>query len=135
MKKNKILVISRDKTLIDFLCALNSEYEVVNTYHEDICRLAEIIIVDEPEIVILDVIMPTLDGIGICVKLRVRFPEIPIMILTTWGASGGIKGLNLGNEDCLTETFDIDSLKKRLEKVINDKLYFTILPPNTRNKN
>lgn len=130
--KKTILAITQDETMVEFLQkGLNGgEYEVVNTRHKEIRRLAETIIVDEPGFIILDIMMPTLDGIGICLGLRDRCSKIPIMMLTTWKASGGVRGLNLGSNNYLTETFGIDLLKKRMEEAIKLNLHHVQSPGN-----
>jgi DNA-binding response OmpR family regulator len=117
--KTKILSISRDPVLVSFLQReLNGdEYEVINTQHSGV-YLKEVLDAEQPDFIILDIIMPSLDGIGICLQLR-QWTQRPIMMLSTWGAgSGKVKGLNLGSEGYLSEQFGADTLKKRIEETI-----------------
>jgi len=61
--------------------------------------------------------MPNLDGIGVCLQLR-QWTQLPIMMLSTWGAEEGkVRGLNLGSNSYLTESFGIDELRTRIEHV------------------
>jgi two-component system alkaline phosphatase synthesis response regulator PhoP len=117
--KTKVLTISRDPALVSFLQQeLNDGgYEIVNTQHSDI-QLKNILENERPEFIILDIIMPTLDGISTCLQLR-QWTQTPIMMLSTWGAgSGTVRGLNLGSENYLTEPFGSSTLKKRIAETI-----------------
>ena len=72
----------------------------------------------KPDLIILDIIMPSLDGIGICLQLR-QWTKTPIMMLSTWGAgTGTVKGLSLGAEGYLSDAFGTDALKKRIEETL-----------------
>ena len=79
--KTKILAVSRDTALVSFLQQkLESEdYEIINTRHSGI-QLRHVIEAESPEFIILDIVMPTLDGIGTCLQLR-QWTQLPIMML------------------------------------------------------
>jgi DNA-binding response OmpR family regulator len=116
LAQNKILTITNDSVLVNFLQQElhDGDFEIVNTRHTGI-QLKDIIDMEEPNFIILDIMMPTLDGIGICLQLR-QWTRLPILMLTTWGTtSGTVRGLNLGADDYLTEPFDADTLKERIE--------------------
>jgi DNA-binding response OmpR family regulator len=120
--KTKVLTVSRDPVLVSFLQRElnNDEFEVVNTQHTGI-SLKEVLDAEEPDFIILDIIMPTLDGIGTCLQLR-QWTQTPIMMLSTWGTgTGKVKGLNLGSEDYLSEQFGADILKKRIAETLRRK--------------
>lgn len=74
-----------------------------------------------PELVILDVIMPRLDGLQVCRRLR-RDPTlaaVPILFLTVCGAiEDRIKGLDEGGDDYLTKPFDLKELKARVRALL-----------------
>jgi DNA-binding response OmpR family regulator len=118
LAKNKILTISRDPVLVSFLQQeLNGDFEIVNTHHTGI-QLKDIIELEEPSFIILDIMMPALSGIGICLQLR-QWTPLPILMLTTWGTTDGmVRGLNLSADDYLTEPFGVDGLKKRIEHTL-----------------
>ncbi len=118
----KILTVSRDPVLVSFLQReLNGgEYEIVNTQHTGV-YLKEVLEAERPEFIILDIVMPSLDGIGVCLQLR-QWTQAPIMMLSTWGAgSGMVRGLNLGSENYLSEPFGVAALKKRIEETLRRK--------------
>jgi len=117
--KTKILTITHDHSLVTLLQQeLNDgNYEIVNTDHSGI-HLKDVVEAENPEFIILDIIMPSLDGIGTCLQLR-QWTQTPIMMLTTWDAGEGmVRGLNLGSKSYLTEPFSIDILKMRIEDTL-----------------
>lgn len=116
LAQNKILAITSDSVLVNFLRQELSgdDFEIVSTRHTGI-QLKDVIEMEEPDFIILDITMPTLDGIGVCLQLR-QWTQLPILMLTTWGTTDGtLRGLNLGADDYLTEPFGIDALKERIE--------------------
>jgi DNA-binding response OmpR family regulator len=91
---------------------------------------------EQPEFIILDIIMPSLDGIGTCLQLR-QWTQAPIMMLSTWGTdSGTVRGLNLGSDGYLSEAFGPDVLKQRIAETLKRKTTLTssICSPRTTNK-
>ncbi|MBN1177359.1 MAG: response regulator [Dehalococcoidales bacterium] len=119
LAKTKILTISTDPVLITFLQQElnNGEYEVISTRHTGI-RLKDVIDSEDPEFIVLDIMMPTLDGIGTCLQLR-QWTHLPIMMLSTWGTGDDtVRGLNLGSDSYLTEPFGVDVLKVRIEETL-----------------
>jgi two-component system, OmpR family, response regulator ArlR len=69
--------------------------------------------------IILDVMMPSLDGFEVAKKLRESNVDIPIMFLSAKGElEDRIKGLDLGGDDYLTKPFQIDELLARLRVII-----------------
>ena len=135
LAKTKVLAISRDPVLVNFLQReLNDgEYEIVNTQHTGV-QLKNILDTERPGFIILDIVMPSLDGIGICLQLR-QWTQAPVMMLSTWDTGNGkVRGLNLSSDSYLTEPFGKDTLKKRIKDTLkrND---LTDLLPNIRTHN
>lgn len=119
LAKTKILAISKDPALLELLQQeLNhGYYEVVSTQHTDIA-LKGVLDREFPDFIILDIMMPGLDGIEICLHLR-QWTQTPIMMLSTWGTSDGmVRGLNLGSDSYLTEPFGIDAIKARINETL-----------------
>jgi len=119
LTKTKILAIGSDPPLMRLLEQelSDGDYEVTSTQHTGI-SLKDTLHKELPDFIILDIMMPTLNGIEICLHLR-QWTQVPIMMLSTWGTGGGmVRGLNLGSDSYLTEPFGINQLKER----INDTL-------------
>jgi DNA-binding response OmpR family regulator len=73
----------------------------------------------EYDAVILDVILPALDGLSVCRELRAAGSSVPILMLTARDAvQSRIAGLDSGADDYLTKPFDFNELLARLRAVI-----------------
>jgi two-component system KDP operon response regulator KdpE len=117
--KTKILAISSDPTLLRLLQQefSDGDYEIASTQHNG-NGLRDMLCRELPDFIILDIMMPTLDGIGVCLHLR-QFTQVPIMMLSTWGAEEGtVRGLNLGSNSYLSESFGTDELKARIKETL-----------------
>jgi DNA-binding response OmpR family regulator len=115
----KILTVSRDASLVTLLQKeLNDgNYEIINTERSGV-YLRDVLRAENPDFIILDIIMPSLDGIGTCLQIR-QWTQTPIMMLSTWDTSNGkVRGLNLGSDSYLTEPFGMDVLKSRIEDTL-----------------
>lgn len=119
LAKTKILTISSDPVLVSFLQKeLNDvEYEIINTQHTGV-RLRDVLDAENPEFIILDIMMPTLDGIGTCLQVR-QWTQCPILMLTTWDTGDDtVRGLDLCSDCYLTEPFGVDILKERINETL-----------------
>lgn len=68
--------------------------------------------------VILDIMMPNMNGWEVLEKLR-KFKDTPVLILTARGAiDDRVKGLDLGSDDFMVKPFDMDELNARLRALI-----------------
>lgn len=130
--KTKVLAISRDTALVDFLRheLCSDDYEIVTTQHTGV-QLKSVIDSERPGFIILDIVMPTLEGIGICLQLR-QWTQTPVMMLSTWDTGNGtVRGLNLSSDSYLTEPFGGSILKKRIKETLK-RNEMTDLMPNVR---
>ena len=117
--KTKILTVTRDTAMVSLLQKeLNhGNYEIVNTECSGV-YLRDVIRAETPDFIILDIIMPSLDGIGTCLQIR-QWTQTPVMMLSTWDTEGGaVRGLNLGSDTYLTEPFSMEVLKKKIEETL-----------------
>lgn len=68
-----------------------------------------------PDAVILDVMLPDIDGFEVCRRLRANNPTLPILMLTARNASADkVTGLDCGADDYITKPFDFDELIARI---------------------
>jgi DNA-binding response OmpR family regulator len=118
LTKTKILAIGSDLVLLRLLeQELSDDYEVASTQHTGV-SLKDVLYQERPDFILLDIMMPSLDGIGICLHLR-QWTQLPIMMLSIWGTGDGmVRGLNLGSDSYLTEPFSIDELKARINETL-----------------
>ncbi|WP_343070770.1 response regulator transcription factor [Nocardiopsis mwathae] len=72
-----------------------------------------------PDAIVLDVLMPFMDGLTMCKRLRARGDRTPILILTARDAVGDrVEGLDAGADDYLAKPFDLDELLARLRALL-----------------
>jgi len=119
LTKTKILAVGNDPALLGLLQQeLNNDgYEVASTQDTG-AGLRDELHEENPDFVILDIMMPNLDGIEICLHLR-QWTQVPIMMLSTWDTEDGmVRGLNLGSESYLTDPFGIEELKVRINETL-----------------
>ncbi|WP_308222543.1 response regulator transcription factor [Frankia sp. AgB32] len=70
---------------------------------------------DQPDIVILDVMMPRVDGLEACRQLRARGDDVPVLMLTARdGLTDRVSGLDVGADDYLVKPFALEELFARL---------------------
>ena len=103
---NKILVVDDDREIVDAIeIYLNNEgFEVLKAY--DGMEALEIIADTDIDLVMIDIMMPKLDGIRATMKIR-EDKNIPIIILSAKSeASDKVMGLNVGANDYVTKPFN-----------------------------
>src|SRR2546423_11025607 len=117
-KKTTILVVDDDLQLLKIVAhSLEAEGYRVLTEREGQHAL-ETIERDSPDLVLLDIMLPRMDGLQVCQRVR-EFSAVPIIIITARGQSQDkIKGLDLGADDYLTKPFRVDELLARVRAVL-----------------
>jgi DNA-binding response OmpR family regulator len=115
---DKILIVDDEPTLLDML-ALNlrgSGYEVVTA--ADGAAALDVARAQSPDLVILDLMLPELDGLTVCRSLR-QAADTPILILTArTGELDKIIGLESGADDYLTKPFSLGELQARIRALL-----------------
>lgn len=78
-----------------------------------------------PDLVLLDVMMPRMDGFTVCHRVR-EFSSVPIIIVTARGQDQDkVRGLDLGADDYLTKPFSVDELLARVRAVLRRAQFST----------
>lgn len=73
----------------------------------------------EPDVVVLDILMPGIDGLDVCRRLRAEGNNVPVLMLTARvEVSDRIDGLDAGADDYLTKPFDLEELLARLRALL-----------------
>src|SRR6266516_6116799 len=74
---------------------------------------------DRPDLVVLDVVLPDLDGFEVCRRLRADGNEVPVIFLTARDTSADtVTGLALGGDDYVTKPFSVEALVARVRAVL-----------------
>ena len=117
-KKTTILVADDDPQLLR-LVARNLEldgYQVRTAI--DGQEALDAITTAPPDLAVLDVMMPRLDGFAVCQRVR-EFSSLPIMMLTARGHDQDkVRGFDLGADDYLTKPFSIGELLGRVRAIL-----------------
>ncbi|HET7638416.1 MAG TPA: response regulator transcription factor [Ktedonobacteraceae bacterium] len=118
IKKTTIVAADDDPQLLR-LVTRNLEfegYEVLPTSNGQ--QALEQIEAHVPDLVLLDVMMPKMDGFTACQRVR-EFSSVPIIIVTARGQDQDkVRGLDLGADDYLTKPFSVDELLARVRSVL-----------------
>jgi DNA-binding response OmpR family regulator len=114
----KLLLVEDDQTLLDTLSFnLRREgYEVVRA--SDGITALNLAREEKPELIVLDVMLPEMDGLSVCRTLR-RESNVPIVLLTARGGEvDRIVGLDSGADDYIVKPFALGELYARLRAVM-----------------
>jgi len=114
-----VLVVDDDPTVSDVVRRyLEQDGSRVRLAADGLTALAA---VDEerPDLVVLDLMMPGLDGLEVCRRLRDRMPDLPVVMLTALGEeSDRVLGLEVGADDYVTKPFSPRELVLRVRSVL-----------------
>jgi len=74
---------------------------------------------EKPDLVVLDVLMPRLDGLTACRRLRASGSDVPVLMLTARDMVGDrVSGLDAGADDYLVKPFELDELLARIRALL-----------------
>ena len=118
----KILVVEDDnqiqELIVEFLSSQDYDVDVANDGVEGYEKFKE----NKYDLVILDVMMPRLDGHALCKMIRNLDKEVTIIFLTALGdEESEIKGFDLKADDYISKPFSFNILIKRVEAVLRRK--------------
>jgi two-component system alkaline phosphatase synthesis response regulator PhoP len=123
MQKHSILLVEDEEHLHEAL-KLNLEmegYEVDSAY--DGGEALKQIQSAHYDLIILDIMLPSLDGFSITERLRLNNNQTPILILSAKNTSANrVQGLKLGADDYLTKPFNLEELLLRVAKLIQKQV-------------
>jgi DNA-binding response OmpR family regulator len=134
MSKGRILVVEDDLDISQMLRLYfdSQGYEVLTVMRGndalEMCRKKQ------PNVVVLDIMLPDMDGYDVCRELRgnLRTSHIPIIFLTQKDErSDKIAGLELGADDYITKPFDIEELKLRVQGAMRRAEATSLTDPTT----
>jgi two-component system alkaline phosphatase synthesis response regulator PhoP len=125
-KRTRILIIEDEPAMVSGLRD-NFEYEGYDVISaEDGVSGLQRVFADDPDLVVLDVMMPRMSGLEVCKQLKARRPSVPVIMLTARGQEiDKVVGLELGADDYVTKPFSIRELIARVKAVLRR----TSLPP------
>ena len=124
---NKILVVDDEKSIVDIISYnLNKDgYEVITAY--DGQQGLKIALTENPDLILLDIMMPKLDGFEVCKRIREKKLQMPIIMLTARAEEvDKVLGFELGADDYVTKPFGVRELMARIKANLRKR---SDLPP------
>lgn len=128
--KNTILIVDDDDSALETLCALldGLQYHLeLATNGLDALEKASWV---EPDLILLDVMMPGMSGYEVCRQLRETptLREVPILLLTALDdRESRLQGLRAGADDFISKPLDLQELRARVNTILRLNRYRTLL--------
>lgn len=114
----KIIIVDDDETMNE-LVRVNLQprgYEMISVTNGR--RAIEIVRENNPDLVILDVMMPEMDGFEVCKALR-EFTDVPVLFLTAKGREQDlVRGFEVGGDDYVRKPFSLRELEARIQALL-----------------
>jgi two-component system, OmpR family, response regulator MprA len=116
----KILVVDDERAVRDSLRrALELQGYQVDLAADGAEALAQLESNGQPDAVVLDILMPGMDGLEVCRRIREQGSEVPVLMLTARDAVGDrVAGLDAGADDYLVKPFALEELLARIRALL-----------------
>ena len=113
------MIVDDDPNIRELVCALlhNSGFEICEA--DDGRAALQKMSAENPDLAVIDVMMPNMDGYELCRNLRKYYANLPVLMLTAKSDIGAkVKGFELGADDYLTKPFEGDELVMRVRSLL-----------------
>lgn len=118
MSKELILVVDDDAATLKYVSACLQHEGYDFSLAKDGLEALAIVEKENPTLVILDIMMPKIDGFEVCRRLR-EFSQVPVIMLSALtNESEKVKCLDIGADDYITKPFSIEELMARIRAVL-----------------
>ena len=119
MRKGRVLVVDDEESITDLISTalryVGFDVETASTGRQALERATTF----RPELIVLDVMLPDLDGFEITRRLRADGVRVPVVFLTARDATEDkVAGLTIGGDDYVTKPFSIEELMARVRVVL-----------------
>lgn len=119
-----VIVVDDEPALLELVMAqLAPEGYQVQTFNSGVAALADAAALERCDIVLLDVMMPELDGFSVCERIRKEHPRfLPVLLVTALGETEHkVRGLDAGADDFLTKPTNASELRARVRAHLRSK--------------
>jgi DNA-binding response OmpR family regulator len=115
----RVLVVDDDARLYELLASYLEQNGMSPAHAPSGRRALDLLEREAFDAVLLDVMMPEMDGLGVLSRVRARWPSLPVLMLTAKGdETDRVVGLELGADDYLAKPFSPRELLARLKAVL-----------------
>jgi DNA-binding response OmpR family regulator len=116
---NRILIVDDDRNIRELVCTIlkNEGFISFEAYdgRDALQKMTDV----NPDLCIIDIMMPNMDGFELCCQLRRYYEDIPILMLTAKDdISQKVKGFETGTDDYLTKPFESAELVVRVKALL-----------------
>ncbi|MDH4362681.1 MAG: response regulator transcription factor [Acidimicrobiia bacterium] len=119
MAGEHLLIVDDEGNLRSMLSAALRHHGFTVTEAENGRQALEQVAKEHPDLLVLDVMLPELDGFEVCRRLRSDGNHTPVLFLTARdGTEDKVRGLTLGGDDYLQKPFSLDELVARAQAVL-----------------
>src|SRR6476469_1611401 len=115
----RVLVVDDDDTITDVVSGYLDRAGHTAERAADGAKALELVETDPPDLIVLDIMLPEIDGLEVCRRVRASHPDLPVIMLTALGeAEDRIAGLEVGADDYVTKPFSPRELVLRIDSVL-----------------
>lgn len=119
---NKVLIVDDEKRMLDLIALYLRPHHYTCTKAQGANEALSLIEKETFDIVLLDIMMPEMDGWELCQKTR-NVSDVPIIMLTARDQRDDIvKGLKLGADDYITKPFNEEELLARMNAILRRRV-------------
>jgi len=119
MAKERILIVEDDRDLAQLMTILMQQHGYETVVANDGVEGLNLALEERPDLILLDRLMPRMDGLGLLYKLHERQIHIPVVILTAWGSEElAVQALRMGVKDYITKPFELEDLSEAVERAL-----------------
>jgi two-component system, OmpR family, response regulator len=116
---SKVMIVDDDPNIRELVSTLLQNHGFTACEAADGRDALQKALNDNPDLVIIDVMMPNMDGFELCRNLREQYENLPVLMLTAKGElASKVKGFGLGADDYLTKPFEDDELILRIQALL-----------------
>jgi DNA-binding response OmpR family regulator len=124
-KDSKILLAEDEETLATGLEYNLTDEGFIVDWAKDGKQALEFFNTQNYDLIILDIMLPYLDGFEIAKQIREKSPQMPILILTArTSGEDKVRGLELGADDYMTKPFHLEELLLRIKGMLKRKQWY-----------
>ncbi len=125
MISERILIIDDDQRVIRSLRMILSKYELIE-FTDGTKAIEYLKRPRDISLVLLDVMMPQIDGLQILLEIKEIYSDMSVIIMTAYATKDvAVEALRLHADDFIEKPFNTDELQEKVSKLLKKKLYFT----------